>query len=237
MRASKNKSVLSNSKVTALEYLKLSVELVKVLVWPAIVIVAFLMFRQPIEAIIEDMPLKFTEATKVGVGALTFEIQQQAKATGSVELAMRLGKLSPEAIKLLIKTGTNKILLVGEYKGNNGGINDKFTLPTEEELKVLRELEKNGLVDYEENLTIFFSWLQSPLFEVVHSKWDNERISFKPVRTLSPEELDRLKKESYHLSKQGIKAWQAVLNAIFKQLQIPTQSNAIITKPLIRNQQ
>lgn len=218
----------SNTSSTVLETLKLLVELIKVLAWPAIFVGAFLMFRQPIEAIMEDLPLKFSEATKVGVGALTLEIQQQAKAAGNPQLAMRLGKLSPEAIKLLIEMGEKRVILIGDYK-NNGRGDDKFTIPIAEQLKVIRELEKNGLIDYEEDLDGFFTWIQSPLFEVVSTKWDYKVQSFKPVRPLLPEELERLKKQSYYLNALGKKAWQAVLNAVLEQLRKPTQGAA--TRP------
>lgn len=218
----KRKTMQSNTNSTVLETLKLFVELVKVLAWPAIVVGAFLMFRQPIEAIVEDLPLKFSQASKVGVGALTLEIQQQAKAAGNPQLAMRLGKLSPEAIKLLIEVGESRVILVGEYI-NTGEGKDKFTIPTVDKLKVVRELEENGLIDYEEDLDSFFTWIQSPLFEVVSTQWDYKIQSFKSVRPLLPAELERLKKQSYRLNKLGKKAWQTVLYAVLEQLRIPTQ--------------
>lgn len=227
----------SNTHSTALETIKVFVELVKVLVWPTIVVGAFLMFRQPIEAIVEDLPLKFSEATKVGVGALTLEIQQQAKATGNPQLAMRLGKLSPEAIKLLIEMGESRMILVGEYTNNEAG-NDKFNIPNVEKLKVIRELEKNGLIDYEEDINIFFTWIQSPLFQFVPTPWEAEAQSFMPTRPLSPSELVRLKKQSYRLNTLGKKAWQTVLHAVLEQLRIPTQGgpNNPLAKPLRREE-
>lgn len=158
------------------------------------------------------------------MGALTLEIQQQARATGNPQLAMRLGKLSPEAIKLLIEIGENRVLLVGEFINNREG-KDKFNIPIVDKLKVVRELESNGLIDYEEDLDSFFTWIQSPLFEVLSSQWDYKVQSFKSVRPLLPAELERLKKQSYRLNKLGKKAWQTVLYAVLEQLRIPPQGS------------
>lgn len=209
-----------------IEGLKVIVELLRVLAWPTIVVAAFLVFRQPIESIVDDLPVKFSAATKVGVGALTLEIQQQAKAAGSPQLAMRLGKLSPESIKLLIAMGESRMMMIGTTGSANPDGQNAFFMPDEATLRAIRELAKNGLIDYAEDLDTFLAWIGSPLFRFETSRWQSDDRRFYATRPLSPTELARVKNQSYILNALGKKAWQTVLDAVLEQLRAPTPSTA-----------
>jgi len=203
------------------EGFRLLVELVRTLVWPAILIGAFIAFRQPIQTIAEELPLKFSAATKVSVGSLVLEIQQQAKATGNPQIAMLLGKLAPEAIKLLLETGRNPMGLVGK------GPSDTFSIPDEKNLKVIKELQAHGLVDSAEDIDGFLAWVYGGRFHFQPNRSDLGHQTFQPTTPLLPPETDRLNRQSYKLNSLGKMAWQAVLDAVLEQLRAQTTTDGM----------
>ena len=206
-----------SSGASRLESFKVIVDLLRVIVWPIIVLGILFTFRQPIIEVADQLPGKFSAASKFGVGSLTFEIQEQARAKGNLLLAGRLRNLSPEAVRLLIELGQSTMILVSEdiYPERTG----LYFFPDESRLALVRELDRSGLIEYRENLDGFLHWLRSRLFEVVRDQVRSDRL--RPTRPLAPVEKERLTEMYYRLSPLGREAWNTVLNAVLEQLRGP----------------
>jgi hypothetical protein len=208
-----------------LDVLKLVVDVLRILVWPALVVGAFIVFKGPILSIANELPLKFSAATKVGVGSLVLEIQQQARAAGNPQLALRIGKLSPEAIRHLMQMGESHMILVGSGKDPQG--NPTFVYPEEKRVRAARELAANGLVEFKEDIDAFFKWIESDRFRRTSPYGRSDSRDFVPTSPLSPAEELRLKDQYYKLNDLGRKAWQAVLDAVLEQLRTPEEKGSL----------
>lgn len=207
-----------------LDVLKLVVDVLRILIWPALVVGAFVVFKQPVLSIANELPLKFSAATKVGVGSLVLEIQQQARASGNPQLASRIGKLSPEAIRHLMEMGQSHMILIGSGKDPDG--NTTYFYPEENRVQAARELAANGLVEFKEDIDGFFKWIKSDRFRRTSPYGRSDSRSFAPTSPLTPTEELRLKEQYYKLNDLGKKAWQAVLEAVLEQLRAPVEKDA-----------
>lgn len=197
----------------ALDFYKTTVALIGATVWPVLIGVVLLLLRTPLLDILRELPAKLSAATKLGVGSLSLEIQYQARAFGNPELARRLGRLSPEAIRRLIETGESQVILVGVDEKHQ-----RYFIPEARTLDTVRELARNGLVSYREDLEEFVIWLGTGPFR--RSKDTPAYITL--TRELTESERKRFRKQQYVLTDLGRKAWDAVLQAVLEQLRSPT---------------
>lgn len=202
---------------TRLECYRVIVELVKALVWPAIFVSLLVAFWSPLSYTVDVLLNKLWEAKKVGIGALSIEIQEQARARGNPKLARRLNGLSPEAIRLLLEIGRAHHLLVSKFEPRPG--EKRFSLVPADEFDRIRELAEKGLVEYGEDLDNFLEWIQSDLF-LQESGGLSKHYTFWPKRDLSSAESARLNEQHYRLTDLGQSAWEAVLAAIIEQLRV-----------------
>jgi hypothetical protein len=197
-----------------LEIYRITVELVRGIAWPLLVLGILWTYRDTIRTIAIEVPKKFSAATKVAVGSLTLEIQEQARVFGSSDLATRLGKLSPEAVTELIKTGRSRMTLIGESKSSQDGRKSYF-IDKDARIRAIQELAANGLLEVGEDLDRFLSWIHSERFERLSTQGIQE---FRPVSPLSPDEERRLRDQYFRLNELGVKAWDAINEAILQQL-------------------
>jgi hypothetical protein len=207
---------------TWLQFIKTVIEFVQIIIWPCLVVAFVVVFRGPIDEIATALPRKVEAATKVGVGTLTLEIQEQAKSTGNVELAKRLGRLSPEAIKRLIELGPSWMRVIGSSREPIG---ERYYFSALRQLRVISELKDNNLLEFGEDWDEFMAWIYSGRFRV-------EGDLLVPNQPLSEKDISRLQEQYYKLNKLGLEAWQAVLDAILKQLRAPaTAADADVQPP------
>lgn len=80
-------------------------ELVKVLIWPLLIIGFFSLFYSPLSASIRLLPEKLRESKKISIGSLSLEIQEVVVQKGDSRAAASLRKLPQPAIQLLLNTG------------------------------------------------------------------------------------------------------------------------------------
>jgi hypothetical protein len=211
-----------------LQTIKVFIEFLKVIVWPLLVLSIFLTFRSPITEIANELPEKFFAATKLEMGSLTLEIQQQAKAAGNPELARSLGGLSPNAIRLLIELGPHYYIWIGTYDRLTSDGRQEYTMNLEK-IDTIRELLNHKLIEFNEGMDQFLSWTQSSRFQV---RDEGSRRFFIPTTPLTPTEEKRLTKQSYHLSRLGERAYHTVLNAVFEDLRAPANNVSSRNKDL-----
>jgi hypothetical protein len=115
--------------------------------------------------------------------------------------------------------GESRVILVGTNERPDGA---DYFLPDEDHLRVIRELQRNGLVTLGENLDEFLPWIKDGPFVPVY-RLEGLR-HFRASRALTGTEENRLRKQYYALNELGHKAWDAVLRAILEQLRAPAST-------------
>jgi hypothetical protein len=201
------------------ELLKAATQVTTSLAWPTTVLILIWVFRRPLQAIAEQLPEKFSAASKVGVGMLSLEIAAQARAAGDPDLARRVGRLSPEATELLLNMrGSRRGRVVHHIESRAPGREplSGYNMPSPFEMAVIAELEQLGLIKLSEPLDKFASWLASDRFVSVVER--GRHLLYQPVAGFSKAEEDRLHGFSYEQTSKGAKAsdaiWAAILNAL-----------------------
>ncbi|MCZ7402751.1 MAG: hypothetical protein O8C61_11070 [Candidatus Methanoperedens sp.] len=134
MRDDKNKE----KKNGFFDYYKVTVSLIRVVIWPLIVLYFFLSLQAPLTATIEQVPNILSKTSYITISGVTLEINQRLSDEASPELKLALSELSPEALKEFVNTGQGDHMTKTSYLG--------FST----EKAKLEELDKKGLI----NLTI-----------------------------------------------------------------------------------
>lgn len=196
----------------------------KVTLWPGLVVIFFLSYLEPIDRLLNQLPEKFSDATKVGFGGLYLEIGKQAAAEGNPELAERLGALSPEAIRQLLEIGRSNHIFA--HSPSRGDGETYYAVPNKKVRTALRELSDASLISFRENLDDFMRWFDSDTFESVDARV-SDFDEYRATRPLSDGERERLKRQSYALTSSGKQAWEIILEAILLQLEQADQPTAL----------
>lgn len=183
-------------------------ELIKALVWPALVAVLIIIYHDSVGKLLSALQDRFSQANKVSLGKLSFEISEKAREVGSADLAERIGALSPHSIELLLQSHqTSTQMLVGR------GLNEAVvTLPRAGELHALEELESKNLIVFNEPLIDFEKFFASLNKKTVRGI--GERDSFELLDTLNKEQRGRLENQGYKLTQSGLLAVEAVMKAV-----------------------
>lgn len=197
-----------------LDFLSTFADLLKAILWPAIVGIFLWVNSEPLGALVRQLPEKFSQASKIGFAGLSVEIEQQANEAGNPELARRLNGLSPDAVKLLIEIGDS----LHQFLGTSADAQDaSYFLPTDEKMADIIELERAGLLEFDEEYDRYMSWLQNGPFEFQPRDQFGDRL-VTPTRALTAEESERIVAQGYRLTALGKDAWNLVLDVIFNQL-------------------
>lgn len=200
-----------------LEIYKVTVELLKVLVWPSLLLLFLSEFRGPIRKIVDQLPDKLSQATKVSFGNVTLEIiAAKAREAGSLDIAEKLGQLSPRAVEVLLNTGKNtRHRLVSKDDSPEGGT--RYTFPADSTLEPLLELQKRGFLTFTQDYSTFRDFMAGlPLKEDLTIK--GGRRFFKRERPLSPDQEQQFFDQWYSLTREGEGALDAVIAAVSEQL-------------------
>lgn len=203
-------------KTDKLEILKLVIEFVKVLAWPVLLAGLLVWFRHPLGTIMDQLPDKFSRASKVSLGNVTLEIiQEKARRAGLPDVAEKLGKLSAEAVEALLNIGKNTVHhIVGSDERQRDLL---YTLPREGEMRTLLELRERGFLEFTEDYSNFLTFMNSlPMREDLADGGD--RRVFRATGKLAPAQSERLRNQSYRLTKHGEEALDSVIQAVTEQL-------------------
>lgn len=207
--------------VNKLEIYKVSVSLVKALVWPALLLFFFAEFHAPIQKIVDQLPGKFSRASKVSFGNVTLEIiQEKAREAGLPDVAEKLGELSPDAVEALLNIGKNTTHhLVGRHDSREA--ERYYTFPREAAMRTLLELQGRGFLGFSEDYSDFLQFMAELPLEERLTEVGGRRVLI-PVQPLSPGQEERLYGQSYRLTKQGEEALDSVIQAVAEQLKKKT---------------
>jgi hypothetical protein len=208
-------------KATVCDLLVGTLDFVKTVAWPLLVLLFFFIFRDPVRRTLDLIPNKLERADKGNIGTLSWEIQQRAGDKGGTDLAQRVGTLSPAAIEELMRIPLQDIgtyasnfqePLIGTFD-NNPGV---YSLPSEPRLKAFSELETAQLVEFSEPLSGYLGFIASLPF---HD--DNRTARFRVIiatKPLKPEVAVRIQHQTYQLTPKGAQAVEAIIQAIGDQL-------------------
>lgn len=133
--------VEEKAKAGFYDYYEATISLIKAVIWPAVILFFFLVFRGPITDTVEELPNLFSKTTLITVGSVTIEVDQRLLANANPKLRDSLSKLSAGAIRLLVK-----------YGGGGTYTNSSYPKFAQEE-PVLRELAEAGLIEFKKGIT------------------------------------------------------------------------------------
>ncbi|MFT3794721.1 hypothetical protein [Flavobacterium sp.] len=195
-----------------------TIELLKTLLWPVIILFFFFGYKTEIDQMIAVLPQKFENSSKFSVGSFSFEIEQKAKKSGNEELGEIIKGLSSPAIRKMITMGQG-----GQSIVNHTSDNSEFALSSD--FDALLELEASGLVQSDVPLKEFRSYFEQlkPQERDIQSKTaDGQPIRktrrFVYANKLKPEQLQYLSGVRVALSEKGKKAFAIVLQVIGEQI-------------------
>lgn len=192
---------------------KLLIELLRVVVWPLLVVVLLFVYRGPARRAFEAVATRLADADKVSVGSLSFEIREQALESGNPELAERIDDLSPGAIQMLLQIpladaeGEHLVYLPDPGEG------DFYELPPAAEMDALRELQDKGFVVFDVELGGFMQFFRG----VTREQVGKDTLYF-PRPAISSADRKRIQDQGYRLTERGRKGVEAILRAIASDL-------------------
>lgn len=201
-----------------MEIFKIIVELIKAIIWPSVVVGLILMFRKPLSLIINQLPAKFSRATKVSVGGLSVEIQAKALEAGNPLLAEKIGTLSAEALEQLLKIDKSALSMGFVSKGQKQDGSEYYSLPGSIKLNAFLELETKGFLEFKEPLADYLRFVES-LSMIKDEQTFLRRTDYHPSRPLSDQETKRLVYQSYSITDLGRQAFYTIISVIVEQLQ------------------
>jgi hypothetical protein len=123
-------------------------DFLKTIIWPLIIVIFFLYYNKDISKIIHTVPKKIEASSKLTVGSISLEIDKSAKLSGNEELGKIIKNLSKEGIRKLLWLSFGKFQMFSEREIETKAKSKKgFNFPTD--IKILKELEDNGLISTE----------------------------------------------------------------------------------------
>jgi hypothetical protein len=127
----------TEAKSSFLAYYDLTVSLIKAVAWPLVVLFLFLWLHSPLTRTVEKLPNLISKSKKITVSGVGLEIDPSLAACAP-DVYKALSGLSPDALKLLIKTGN-----AHQYENSN---EPGFAATR----KALVELKNAGLIELQE---------------------------------------------------------------------------------------
>lgn len=182
------------------------VKLIAALAWPVIVLCILVRFSNPLSETASLLPDLVRHATKVTAGGVTLEINEQAQASGGVELAVALKGLSPQARKLLLQVGES-YWTQWSPDGKRGYISGSSPEP-------LTELYQRKLMSFTDNPDQFDRFVRS----LGTLSYDAEAsiLKLQPAKKLSTDQEKRLRAQQFHLSELGKRAYDIILDVVVR---------------------
>lgn len=116
------------------------IELVKVLVWPSLILFIFVSLKSPIRSLLEQLPGMAAKASKISFSGVSLEIDHKLRgANDNPELRAVMKDLTTPALKELLESGHKPF----RYLSKDWDKSDAFAT-------TLHELQSKGLIDIHE---------------------------------------------------------------------------------------
>lgn len=207
-----------------MEYYRITIELIKAVAWPLLVLYILIRYRVPLRRLILMIPQKLEHATKVSIGSLALEMQATLTNIGDVDLALEVPKLSREAYEtILTLTENENILTLITFSGGQGG--ERLKLASPEEMEVALELERVGLIQGPEPIENFLTFAKS----LPHKKSLLGGATTWILRdSVKEEEFLRLMRFYCRITPKGRKLYEVMIDVILSSLTAKSE-------PIVRN--
>lgn len=210
-----------------LEWIKTSTALSKVLIWPIVLIARLLWFHEPISDVVRILPQKIAAADKLSIFSLSVEIQRRAAERGRPAIATKLKQVSAPAIEELLKIGRTS--RVGILQTVSDPVSARYSIPSEHDLAVLRELESKELLEVvhwsnktEEKLRL--DDFVRVVRRIPGARFTKDNLGGSWSFSVSPEEAHRLGQYSYRLTELGRESLDLIIEVVAEQLAIAKES-------------
>lgn len=191
-----------------------TIDAVKALAWPALVVAVIVVFFAPIERMVNGVATKLELADKVSIGSLSLEIVQRAREAGSPELAAQVGSLSPQAIeRLLLTPRTGDVILLSTTSNHP----DQLGLPKKARLDALIELSQKGFIEFREDIQVFVRDLRKLSIDARMTQ-TSEHDWFIIPEGAGSTTFERYRRQGFKLTDKGRIASEAVIKAVTAQL-------------------
>jgi hypothetical protein len=204
----------------SLEWCKLWVEVGKSLRWPIILLIFIFVYRDPLNNAVTGLINRLPSANKISIFDLSIELEKQALLTGDAQLVKDLKGLSPTSLEALIQIPQStrvKLISIFDEPGNV-----RYSIPAEEYLSALLELEDKGLVEATEPLLDFMSLLNELKWDSIEHPSEN-RDSFIRQTHFLPDTESRIDGMFYRLSNRGEQAIEVIVSATLNLLKQTTE--------------
>ncbi len=86
-------------------YYKTTVELLKVVLWPALVLYLFLALRAPLVSAANQLPGIFYRTSHITIAGVTIDVDPRLQSSASPQVQQAVARLSADALRVLIITG------------------------------------------------------------------------------------------------------------------------------------
>jgi len=127
---------VSSSKENNFRLFELVIELLKVILWPFIIIFLLISLQQPISDLSESLPYLITRSSEISVAGISLKVDKKLQTTTKPQLRVAASNLSKYSLIYLLD--------IGKY-GSGGGISSKSEYLSDKEKKSLNELVNRKL--------------------------------------------------------------------------------------------
>lgn len=190
------------------------IEIIKVigaLAWPALIVGLVITFYKPLRKVAESLAAKVADANKLSVGSLSFEIGVKARQAGGLEFAEQVGTLSAAAVRAMLRCPPGQKTLLGTTRVDES---NWYSLPDEQELGGLAELESKGFLIFRHPLRPFLEKVR----ELPVSEYETGRVWHKHQFPINSAEDRGFMEQTYSLTAKGHQASETIANAVAAQL-------------------
>ena len=213
-------------------------ELTKIVLggWAAFGILFLLLFYAPLRETINALPGKLRDADEIGAFGVSLKttLRIEAEKAGEIQLSRTIPALSAGAVGLLLKGAKGGVSLMGELvsEGETGTSPiGAVSLPTEQMLRTLEELESERLVDIRvdtgKRSVRGVSGLRAIIrdFKLAHPAVETQSSEDSLYWKLAQPKLFKLPSGAWYLTDQGQNAASLVIRTVSVQLSAKPAKN------------
>lgn len=199
-----------------METLKTIAEIIGSLAWPITILVCVILFRTQFRTLLQQLPTKVRDASKLSLGSFSMELDTKARQTGIPELTEGLQLLSRRAFEQFLKIHRESYS-TGIVSTSQTPKNEVvFILPSDDEFRAFEELERAKFVQFTIPLAKYRSSIGTLPLKQIYQDWSRPR--YLPERPLSKDEDRAILNQSYGLTDLGRRALDTIMDTILDHL-------------------
>ena len=191
--------------------------------WPILLVLAFLIFLEPIKQVAVILPEKLMASDSVKVGSLVFEVGKEARSRGNPELAVALSGLTRESVTRLIQL--EGLTQIPSFHSETDSP-FRISVPDAVSIDAFTLLEDKGFITLAVEPERYLGLLLALDFEKQSlddeaSTWAEwvggtrqEWVTFKTEKLLSEDDIDDLSNFDVDFTEEGLRAKTLILDVV-----------------------